>query len=164
MARRGAPRDTKERSFVESTVAEIHAYPLRPEGFVEPLFRGRESDKEIAEHLAASGWLWRASKQMPGTGGTAHRRERKVKIERRHDGRIVLVREKDNHARVRRCRYGQRKTVVRRVIGRWREVRNWWEDSGGTDRYLYRLLLGDGSVVDLARAKRGGWRLVGVVD
>jgi hypothetical protein len=43
------------------TVSEIHAYPLRPHGYAEPLFHDRGSRKEILEHLARSSWLRRAS-------------------------------------------------------------------------------------------------------
>lgn len=46
---------------MEATVSEIHAYPLRPEGYAEPLFHDRNSRKEILEHLAESKWLFRAS-------------------------------------------------------------------------------------------------------
>lgn len=46
---------------MEASVGEIHAYPLRPEGFAEPLFRSQESRKRILEHFAESGWLFRAS-------------------------------------------------------------------------------------------------------
>lgn len=44
-----------------TTVSEIHVYPSRPEGYAEPLFHSVESRKEILEHFAESGWLWRAS-------------------------------------------------------------------------------------------------------
>jgi hypothetical protein len=36
---------------------------------------------------------------------------------------------------------------------------------GGEDRFLYRLLLSDGAVVDVARERSSGeWALVGVAD
>lgn len=46
---------------MEATVSEIHAYPLRPEGYAEPLFHDQSSRKEILDHLAGSEWLDRAS-------------------------------------------------------------------------------------------------------
>lgn len=46
---------------MEATVSEIHAYPLRPEGYAEPLFHDQSSRKEILDHLAESEWLFRAS-------------------------------------------------------------------------------------------------------
>jgi hypothetical protein len=50
------------------------------------------------------------------------------------------------------------------VLGRWREVRAWWDETRAKDRSLARLLLSDGSVVDLARENGGEWFLVGVTD
>jgi hypothetical protein len=50
------------------------------------------------------------------------------------------------------------------VLGRWREVRAWWDETRAKDRSLARLLLSDGSVVDLARENGGEWFLVGVPD
>lgn len=50
---------------MEATVDEIHAYPLRPEGFEEPLFHIADSRKRILEHFAESGWLFRASEASP---------------------------------------------------------------------------------------------------
>lgn len=44
-----------------ATVSEIHAYPLRPEDYAEPLFHDQSSRKEILDHLAQSDWLFRAS-------------------------------------------------------------------------------------------------------
>ena len=45
---------------METSVAEIHAYPARPEGFEEPLFPTRESRLAVAEHLLRAPWLGRA--------------------------------------------------------------------------------------------------------
>ncbi len=55
------------------------------------------------------------------------------------------------------------------VFDRWREVGGWWDEDGGTDRTVFRVLLDGtrgGAVVDLARewGVPGGWFLVGVVD
>lgn len=58
-------------SPVRATVGEIHAYPLRPAGYAEPLFHTAESRKEILEHLARSGWLGKASELT----GRSRRRE-----------------------------------------------------------------------------------------
>ena len=46
---------------MEASVAEIHAYPARPEGFEEPLFPTRESRLAVADHLLDAPWLSRAS-------------------------------------------------------------------------------------------------------
>ena len=149
---------------MRSSVTEIHEYPVCPEGFVEPLFHTAGSRKEIAEHLASSGWLCKASQLTRGAGGAAHRREEVVRVERRpENGALVLVR---GCGRRRRggCGSGERRVVVRRVIRRWREVSGWWEEGGGVDRHLYRISLSDGSVVDLARHGDSGWMLVGVLD
>lgn len=86
-----------------TTVSEIHRYPLRPDGYAEPLFHSLESRKEILEHFARSGWLWRASEQSaPALGQT-------------------------------RGPSGARAESVVRVISRWREVDRWWEPGGGVD-------------------------------
>jgi hypothetical protein len=42
-------------------VSEIHRYPLRPEGFEEPLFPTATSRKAVAAHLLRAPWLRRAS-------------------------------------------------------------------------------------------------------
>ena len=46
---------------METSVSEIHAYPLRPEGYAEPLFHSHKSRQQILDHLARSDWLFRAS-------------------------------------------------------------------------------------------------------
>ena len=46
---------------MEASVSEIHRYPLRPDGFEEPLFPTRESRLEVLDHLLQSSWLSRAS-------------------------------------------------------------------------------------------------------
>ena len=61
----------------------------------------------------------------------------------------------------RRCRKERR---IVEILGRWREVREWWDESRATDRSLVRVLLSDGSVVDLARENDGEWFLVGTMD
>ncbi|WP_047865477.1 hypothetical protein [Rubrobacter aplysinae] len=88
---------------VEASVSEIHGYPLRPEGYAEPLFHSLESRKEILEHFARSSWLWRASEQAaPAPGQTG-------------------------------APSGARAGRVVRVMSRWREVDRWWEPDGGVD-------------------------------
>ncbi|MBA2712025.1 MAG: hypothetical protein H0U55_00495, partial [Rubrobacteraceae bacterium] len=61
----------------------------------------------------------------------------------------------------RRCR---KKRQIVEVLGRWREVRAWWDETRATERSLVRVLLSDGAVVDLAREKGEEWSLVGVPD
>ena len=53
---------------------------------------------------------------------------------------------------------------VLEILERWREVKEWWDGDRCKDRFVFRVLLSGGVVVDLAREKSGGWLLVGVVD
>jgi hypothetical protein len=129
---------------MEASVSEIHSYPLRPEGFEEPLFSTRESRLAVLDHLLLAPWLSQA----------AHARWEPVELENRH-GRVRIVWASG------RCR--KRRHVVE-VLGRWREVRAWWDERRAKNRSLARVLLSDGSVVDLAREKDGEWFLVGVTD
>lgn len=151
---------------MEATVSEIHAYPQRPAGFAEPLFWGLENKREVMEHFLAASWVQRASESTSGVGRgsargyAAHAADESAELKRREDGALVLER-----GCGRRCRNARRRRTVRRVLGCWREVRGWWEISGGCDLVLYRLLLSDGAVVDVARdLPDGDWKLVGVVD
>jgi hypothetical protein len=141
---------------MEASVSEIHRYPLRPEGFEEPLFPTTESRLAVLDHLLRAPWLSRASEMEERGGQAAHARWEPVELENRHG----LVRVTWASGR-RRCR--KRRLVVE-VIGRWREVRTWWDEERAKDRSLARLLLSDGSVVDLARENGGEWFLVGVTD
>ena len=141
---------------MEASVSEIHRYPLRPEGFEEPLFPTRESRLAVLDHLLRSPWLSRASEMEERGGQAAHARYEPVELENRH-GRLRIVWASGR----RRCR--RRRHVVE-VLGRWREVRAWWDETRAKDRSLARLLLSDGSVVDLARENGGEWFLVGVTD
>jgi hypothetical protein len=129
---------------MEASVSEIHRYPLRPEGFEEPLFPTAESRR--------APWLSRAS-EIEGRGGqAAHARQEPVEVE-------------DSYAGVQVCRtLGRKKRRVVEVLGRWREVRAWWDEERAKDRNLVRVLLSDGAVVDLARENGGEWFLVGVAD
>lgn len=142
---------------MEASVTEIHGYPLRPEGFAEPLFAGCESRRAVAEHFLRASWLSRAS-EMEGRlagGQAAHVRRERVELERRC-GRVRV-----SWVSGRRCR-GERWVVE--VLARWREVREWWDEGAGVDRTVVRVLLSDGAVVDLGREEAGEWFLVGVVD
>jgi hypothetical protein len=139
---------------MEASVSEIHSYPLRPEGFEEPLFSTRESRLAVLDHLLLAPWLSRASEIEERGGQAAHARWEPVELENRH-GRVRIVWASD------RCR--KRRQVVE-VLGRWREVRAWWDERRAKNRSLARVLLSDGSVVDLARENDGEWFLVGVTD
>ena len=147
---------------MEASVSEIHRHPLRPSGFAEPLFLGREAKKEIAEHFRESArWLKGAGEARPGerAGGACH-------VYRGAGGEAWLAR-----PGCRRLRSRANKRRVRRVISSWREVRGWWETGGGVDRLLFRVLLDgggagseSGAVVDLALERGYGWSLVRVFD
>ena len=144
-----------ERGGMEGTsVSEIHRYPLRPEGFEESLFPTRGFRRVVAEHLLGAPWLSRASELGGGFGGgqTAHARREPVEVARRG---CWWVRRSSG-----RCR-GRRRVVE--VLDRWREVSSWWDEDKATDRTVVRVLLSDGSVVDLTR-EGSGWFLVGVMD
>ena len=141
---------------MEASVSEIHRYPLRPEGFEEPLFPTRESRLTVLDHLLRAPWLSRASEIEERGGQAAHARWEPVELENRH-GRVQIVWASGR----RRCR--KRRRVIE-VLGRWREVRAWWDETQAKDRSLARLLLSDGSVVDLVRESDGEWFLVGVTD
>jgi len=152
-------REKEER--LDASVSEIHRHPLRPAGFTEPLFLGRAAKKEIAEHLTRSCWLGKASEapQRP-PGEPCH-------ILRRPGGAAYLVRPVPSR---RTCRGtpGIAKRRVARVLGRWREVRWWWEsgESGRrVDRFVFRLLLSGGVVADVALERTTGeWFWVGTLD
>jgi hypothetical protein len=140
---------------MEASVSEIHRYPLRPEGFEEPLFPTRESRRRVLDHLLLAPWLSLAS-EMEGVGQVARILREPVELENRH-GRVRIVWSSGR----RRCR---KRCHVVEVLGRWREVRAWWDETQAKDRSLVRVLLSDGSVVDLARENDREWFLVGVTD
>jgi hypothetical protein len=139
-------------------VSEVHRYPLRPEGFEEPLFPTPESRRAVAEHLLDAPWLRRASEvERPDREGRAvHVSEEPVEVEHRR-GCVFVVLPTRNR---RRC-CGERRVVE--ALARWREVGEWWSEEEARDRVVLRLLLWDGAVVDLAR-ENGAWSLVGTVD
>ncbi|CAN5225820.1 MAG: hypothetical protein M3Q62_11785 [Actinomycetota bacterium] len=143
---------------MEASVSEIHRYPLRPEGFEEPLFPTRESRRRVLDHLLRAPWLSLASEMesICASGQAAHTRREPVELENLH-GRVRILWSSGR----RRCR--KRRHVVE-VLGRWREVRAWWDETRAKDRSLVRVLLSDDSVVDLARENDGEWFLVGVTD
>lgn len=67
--------DSERRPFMSTAgVSEIHRYPLAPESAEEPLWTTREWRRSVADHLAASPWLCRASeiKTRRGSGQAAH--------------------------------------------------------------------------------------------
>lgn len=147
---------------MDASVSEIHAHPLRPPGFAEPLFLGRADKKEIAEHLRESAaWLRGAGEVgeggLEGTGEVCH-------VLARPDGSAHLVRAKLGRPGCRRRRRRARRSRVDRVIERWREVRRWWEPGRGADRLCFRVQLAGGSVLDLALDRAGSWTLLRVLD
>jgi hypothetical protein len=141
---------------MEASGSEIHCYPLRPEGFEEPLFPTRESRQAVLDHLLRAPWLSQASEMEERGGQTVHARWEPVELENRH-GRLRIVWASGRSRR-------RKKQHVVEVLDRWREVRAWWDETRAKDRSLARVLLSDGSVVDLARENHGGWFLVGVTD
>jgi hypothetical protein len=142
------------------SVSEIHAYPLRPESFEEPLFPTAESNRKIAEHLLEAPWLFRASELERKPGGAAHALEQPVEV-RNSPGQVEIVR----LFRDRRCRSSSwRRRRVEKILDRWREISEWWDADRRVDRVVFRVLLRGGMVVDLARERYGRWLLIGVVD
>ena len=117
------------RIVIEATVSEIHGYPLRSLGYVEPLFATPESRREISEHLLRAPWLLRASEIGEKSGSVVHAIEEPVKLRRGTAGRVDIVRTDALHTR--RCSWRRRRVVE--VLMRWREVRSWWsnEDQSG---------------------------------
>lgn len=140
-------------------VSEIHAYPLRPRGFEEPLFPTGASKRAVAEHLLKAPWLSRASELEGRTGQVAHTFEEPVGL-RESRGWVEIVRLGGGE---RRCRSSRKRRVVK-VLDRWREVGGWWDEDRHVDRIVFRVLVSGGAVVDIARERPGGWFLVGMVD
>lgn len=158
---------------MEVSVSEIHRYPLRPSGYVEPLFATEESRREIAEHLLGAPWLSRAS-EMPGKSGSAvHSAQEPIRLLRQAGGRVEIVR-----PRARRCVNGHpsrcasgrpwRRRRVVEVLARWREVRSWWSEEERVDRILFRVVVDGGGIIDLALERSGPrsgeWTITGIVD
>lgn len=141
------------------SVSEIHGYPLRPEGFEEPLFPTAESRRDTMKHFLRAPWLMRASELKGGAGETARVFEEPIDLGKDRRGRWEVVRLSRSR---RRCTWRRRRVLG--VLDRWREVRGWWEESEAADRVIFRLLVSGGAVVEVARERSGGWLLVGVVD
>jgi hypothetical protein len=138
-------------------VSEVHAYPLRPGGFEEPLFATVSSKRGVIDHLLEAPWLIRASELKGGTGEAAHALSEPVEL-KSLGNQMEVVRPKAS----KRCSWKRRRIV--RVLDRWREVWGWWDKNRHIDRLVFRILLSGGTVVDLARERAGGWYFVGVVD
>ena len=139
------------------SVSDIHAYPLRPPGFEEPLFPTPSSRRVIAEHLLEAPWLRRASGVEGRTGEAARALAEPVEL-RNSCGRVELIRVGGSG----RCSWRRRR--VAEVLDRWREIGEWWDEDRRTDRLVFRVLLCGGAVVDLARERSGGWLVVGILD
>ena len=139
------------------SVSDIHAYPLRPPGFEEPLFPTPSSRRVIAEHLLEAPWLRRASGVEGRTGEAARALAEPVEL-RNSCGRVELIRVGGGG----RCSWRRRR--VAEVLDRWREIGEWWDEDRRTDRLVFRVLLCGGAVVDLARERSGGWLVVGILD
>jgi hypothetical protein len=138
-------------------ISEIHRFPPRPEGFIEPLFPTTSSKRAVVEHLLEAPWLIKASELEEGAGEATHALDEPVRLEVR-GGRAEVVR----LCAGRGC--FRRRSKVVEVLDRWREVKEWWDEDRHTDRLVFRVLLSGGAVVDLARERLGGWSLVGMVD
>jgi hypothetical protein len=139
------------------SVSGIHAYPLRPPGFEEPLFPTPSSKRVIAEHLLEAPWLRRASTAEGRTGEAVHALAEPIEL-RGSCGRVELIRVGGGG----RCSWRRRR--VAEVLDRWREIGDWWDEERCKDRLVFRVLLCGGAVVDLARERSGGWLLVGILD
>ncbi len=149
----------EEGNLLGIAVSEIHAYPLRPKGFEEPLFPTAASKRAIVEHLLEAPWLSRASELQGRTGGAARALEEPIGL-RNSSGRVEVVRSRGG----RRCHPSWRWRRVEKVLDRWRWVGDWWDADHSVDRVIFRVLLSGGAVVDLARERSGGWSLIGMVD
>jgi hypothetical protein len=139
-------------------ITEIHGYPLRPEGFEEPLFPTADSKRVVAEHLLEAPWLKRASEVGGSSGESAHVLEEPIELKRTHPGRAEIVRLRPNR------RWSWRKKHVLRLLEHWREVREWWDEESCVDRMIFRVLISGGAVVELALKRSGEWVLTGIAD
>jgi hypothetical protein len=145
-------------ALVGIDVSEIHHFPLRARGFEEPLFPTSASKRLIVEHLLEASWLCRASELEGRTGEAAHVLEEPIEL-KGTCGWMEVARSRRGQ---RRCSWRRERVV--KILERWREVRQWWDEDQATDRLVFRVLLASGAVVDLARERSGEWVLVGVVD
>ena len=140
-----------------ASISEIHGFPPRPHGFLEPLFPTPPSRRAVAEHLLEAPWLMRASELKERAGEAAHVPAEPVRVVA-SGGRVEILRLCAGRRR------SWRRSKVLEVLDRWREVREWWDEDRHADRFVFRVLLCGGAVVDLARERFGKWSLVGVVD
>jgi hypothetical protein len=152
------PSEEEGGALCEVTVSEIHRYPLRPEGFEEPLFPTAASKRAVLEHLLEASWLSRASelREQSGYVGAAKLREEPVELVRCASS-VHVVRPHGG-----RCSWRRRRLVE--VLARWRCVSSWWDRRERVDRLVFRVRLSGDAVVDLALERSGGWLLAGVVD
>jgi hypothetical protein len=142
-------------------VSEIHRYPLRPSGFEEPLFPTASSKQSVIEHLLEAPWLSRASRLEGQGGGAVHALEEPVGLRKSQEGWVEIVRLGRDR---KRCHSSWSRRRVNKIIDRWRQVGEWWDEDHRVDRMVFRIILSDGAVVDLARERSSGWFLVGVID
>lgn len=141
-----------------SEAPEIHRYPLRPEGFEEPLFQTKASRVEIMEHFLASDWLCKASDMhSAGEGAPERLPGAPVRVVKRLGGVEV---HRVGRGPCRR-RFSWKRARIVEVIERSREVSCWWDESACVDRYVFKVLLSTGAVVDLALEESGEWFLLG---
>jgi hypothetical protein len=140
------------------SVSDIHGYPLKPEGFEEPLFATAASKRSVMDHLLGSPWLRQASGLRRGTGEAAHATREPIEL-RRFNGQLEIVRP---HTLRRRCFWKRRRVL--KVLDSWREVKGWWDGDSTTDRTLFRVLHSGGAVIDISKERSRGWFLVGMVD
>jgi hypothetical protein len=116
------------KSTTVTTVSEIHAYPLRPEGYAEPLFHDSKSRKEILEHFARSGWLSRAS-EAPEAPVIPKVTEVTEVCSAPGPARVSLA----------ASSRGRSEMEESQVLASWREVDRWWEPDCGVD-VIWRLV------------------------
>jgi len=150
------PRQRKEGPLLGVTVSEIHRYSLRPEGFEETLFLTAASKRAVAKHLLRAPWLGRASDLGEGCSGEFAPGLKEAVELTGSDGRTEVVRAQGGG------RFRWRRKRVLRALGRWRKVRCRWDEDRSVDRTVFRVLLGGGSVVELALERSGDWFLTGV--
>jgi hypothetical protein len=145
-----------------SEASKIHRYPLRPEGFEEPLFQTRASKVEIMEHFLQSDWLCRASELAAGEDRFGGCSERPPGAPVRLRNRLGRIEELHRIGRGPcRRRFSWKRARIVEVIERSREVYRWWEESAFVDRYVFKVLLSNGAVVDLVLEGSGEWFLLG---
>src|ERR671911_1178030 len=118
---------------MEASVSEIHRYPLRPDGFEEPLFPTMESRRAVLDHLLLSSWLSRAS-ELEGRGGEAVHAGRETVDVKSRSGRVRI-----SWASGRRR--GRRERRIVEVLGCWRGGRGGGGEGRGAGRGLFRGVL-----------------------